>query len=119
MTAITKYLATAALVTLAVAYALTVWVWPALPGAVALPAGVAYMVQVVAFLILSGAKGDRVIAAWASGTLLRFATVLLTALFVARSEIFPMAPVLLSLVGFLFLLSLLEPVFYRMGMRSR
>lgn len=119
MTAITKYLATSALVTVSVAYALAVWVWPSVPGAVVLSAGVAYIVQVVAFIILGTSRGDRVIAAWASGTLLRFVTVLLTAFFVARSGVFPTAPVLLSLVGFLFLLSLLEPVFYRVGMRSR
>lgn len=119
MTAITKYLATAALVTGLVAVPLAVWVWPAVPGAIILSAGVAYIVQAISFLILSRSQGSRFLAAWAGGTLLRFATVLLVALFVARSEVLPVAPVLLSLVGFLFLLSLLEPVFYRVGMRSR
>lgn len=119
MTAIAKYLMTAALVTAMVAYALVLWVWPSVPGAVVLAAGVAYVIQVVTFAILSTARGGRVIGAWASGTLLRLVTVLLTAFFVARSGIFPTAPVLLSLVGFLFLLMLLEPVFYRVGVRSR
>jgi len=119
VTAITKYLATAALVTVLVAYALATWVWPAVPGAVVIAAGVAYIVQVIAFVILSKSQEGRVLAAWASGTLLRFIAVLVTAFWVARSGLFPTAPVLLSLVGFLFLLSLLEPVFIRLGVRSR
>lgn len=89
-------------------------------GAVWMAAGVAYLVQVVAFVALVAVRhhGVGVLAAWGGGVLLRMAVVLGVALWAAKAAVLPLAPLLLSLAGFLFLLVLLEPVFFRMGMRS-
>jgi hypothetical protein len=77
--------------------------------AVWLAAGVAYLVQVVAFVALIALRrsGVGVLAAWGGGVLLRMAVVLIVALWAAKTAAFPLAPLLLSLAGFLFLLLLL------------
>lgn len=116
-----QYLVAAAVVTLLVALPLAFWVWPAAPEAVWLAAGVAFLVQVLAFALLTHlySREQRVLLAWGGGALLRLVAVFGTAFGVAKSDTLPIAPVLLSLAGFLFLLLLLEPVFFRIGMRSR
>lgn len=84
----------------------------------------AYVVQVVVFGALlaatqRGGAGQTFIAAWVAGTLARFGVVGGAGLWLVRSAAHPPAALLLSLVGFLFMLMLLEGVFYWFGMRSR
>jgi hypothetical protein len=121
MRAFLSYLAASAVALVVVAAVLAGWVMPTAGSAIWFAAGLAYLVQAIAFaaLTLTGVSGMAWIAAWGGGTLLRLLAVLGTALWAARSEQVPTAPVLLSLAGFLFLLLLLEPVFFRTGMRSR
>lgn len=96
-----------------------------LPGeavrAVAWMGVVAWLVQVALFAPLYAARGrgNAFFAAWGGGTLARFATVGLAAWWVWRSGSLPLAPALLALAGFLFLFLLIEPVFFRMGLRTR
>lgn len=84
-------------------------------------AALAFGAQVVAFaaLVAVRQKGVAFFAAMGGGVLLRLALVLIAGLWLARSGVFPPAPLLLSLAGFLFVLLLLEPVFFRIGWRGR
>lgn len=106
----------------AVVGAVVVWILGgAAVAAVWWAAGVAYAVQLVAFAALVAVRdrGSAFFAAWGAGMLVRFGLVLGAAVWLARSEAHPPAAALLSLVGFLFLLLLLEPVFFRLGTQRR
>jgi len=84
-----------------------------------LSAVIAYGLQLIAFAgILYGRRDPNLfLASWLSGMVLRFGAVGVVAWWLARSEVLPMEAALLSLVGFVFLLLLLEPVFLR-GVRK-
>lgn len=88
--------------------------------AVAWMGALAWAVQVALFAPLLAARRRRgaFLAAWGGGTVARFAVLGAAAWWVWHSRALPLAPSLLSLVSFLFLLLLLEPVFFRMGLRS-
>ena len=81
---------------------------------VRLAAVIAWPVQVVAFVILVGGR-ERVsfLAGWAGGMAVRFAAVGAAALWVTRGAGPDPASLLLSLVGFVFVLVLMEPLFLR------
>jgi hypothetical protein len=82
---------------------------------------VAWGVQVLAFLavLLAGVGGRRFLLAWAAGTVVRFGVVLAVAIWLLRTPAHPApAALLLSLVGFMFVLLLMEGIFFRVGMRS-
>lgn len=83
-------------------------------------AGLAYLVQLLAFggLVLTGGSSPGWLVAWGSGTLLRLLVIGVTTLLVVRSDLEAVST-LLSLAGFLFVLMILEPVFFRTRMRSR
>jgi hypothetical protein len=119
--ALLRYLALSATLVGLLAIVLAHWVVPAAGTAIWVAAGLAFLVQAVAFtvLVLSRGSGTGILIAWGGGTLLRLVAVLGVALWVARSEYLPVAPLLLSMAGFLFLLLMLEPVFIRTGVRSR
>lgn len=112
-------LASALAVTAAVAILAVV-----LPGGALRAAGwmgaVAWVVQVAMFAALFASRRRRnaFVAALGGGTLVRLAVLGGAAWWIWRSAALPLAPALLSLAGFLFLLLLLEPVFFRMGLRS-
>jgi hypothetical protein len=92
---------------------------PADAAAVWRAGALAYAVQVVALavLLLAG-RGQAFLAAWMAGTVARLGLLLAVALWVVRTAAVPPAPLLLGLVGFLFVLMMLEGVFYRLGMRG-
>ena len=76
---------------------------------------IAWPVQMVAFVILvEGRKRVSFIAGWAGGMALRFAAVGAAAIWVTRTDGVDPASLLLSLVGFVFVLVLLEPLFLRL-----
>lgn len=76
---------------------------------------IAWPVQVAAFAALvKGRKGLGFMAAWTSGMALRFAVVGAAAIWVTRSAGLDAASLLVSLVGFVFVLVLLEPLFLRL-----
>jgi len=84
-------------------------------------AGVAYALQLLSFAVLVALRqrNEMFLAGWAVGLVARFATVGIVAFWLARDEVFPRAPALLSLVAFVFLLLLLEPLFLRRGLQAR
>ena len=83
-----------------------VWVAAALASAVQLPA--------FAALVAARRRGRDFLVSWASGMLLRFAVIAGAAFWVTRRTLLDPAVTLLSLVGFVFLLVLLEPAFLRL-----
>ncbi len=89
-------------------------------GAVGWMGALAWVVQVATFapLLASRRRGNAFFAALGGGTLVRLMVLGAAAWVLWRSGSLPLAPALLALAGFLFLLLLLEPVFFRMGLRS-
>lgn len=86
------------------------------PEAVRVAAGLAWTVQLVAFALLVRARrGSRFVVAWALGMALRFGMVAAVAIVVTRSDGLDPATALVSLVGFVFVLVLLEPLFLRLA----
>ncbi len=86
------------------------------PAAVWLAAGIAWVVQVAAFWILVAVgRGPGFMIGWAGGMALRFAVVGAVAVWLTRTESFDPASALVSLVGFVFVLVLLEPLFLRLA----
>lgn len=83
--------------------------------AVWIGAGVALLVQLAAFgaLVALRDKGTLFLVGWLGGMLLRFGAVGVMAVWLSRTDALPRAAALVSLVGFVFLLLLLEPVFLR------
>jgi hypothetical protein len=84
---------------------------------VAVAAGIGLMVQAFAAVLLFGTGGapdpSRFMVGWAGGALLRMMAVMATGLWLTRSAVVAEAPTLLSLVTFLFVLTLIEPLFLK------
>lgn len=93
---------------------------PAGSRSVWLAAVVAWAVQVASFgmLVVAAGDGGRFMVGWAGGMALRMAAVVAMAVWVVRFGGLPAAPLLLSLVGFVFVLVLVEPLFLRMMKRG-
>ncbi|HUH11552.1 MAG TPA: hypothetical protein VMK65_00525 [Longimicrobiales bacterium] len=81
-----------------------------------LAAGVAYAIQLLAFgaLVAGRDTGTGFIVGWGGGMALRLAAVAAMAFWVTQRSTLPAAPALVGLVGFVFILVLLEPVFLRL-----
>jgi hypothetical protein len=81
--------------------------------AIRLSAAVAVVVQLVAFAVTSMLARRHLIAGWGAGSLLRFMTLVVYALLAVK--VLGVAPVaaLVSLATFLFLSTLIEPLFLR------
>jgi hypothetical protein len=105
----------------AVGAAVVGWLAPSAGRELWFAAALAYPVQLAAFGALVGMRGagKGFFVAWGGGTLLRLIVVLGAGLWVSQSGSYRAAPLLLGLAGFLFALLLLEPVFFRMGMRGQ
>jgi len=106
-------------VTVVVAGILTVVMAAPLERAVWVAAGLAYGLQLLAFAGLLWARRDAssFLVGWLGGIALRFAAVGALAFWVTRTHVLPPAALLVSFVGFLFLLLLLEPLFLNRGAR--
>ena len=83
-------------------------------------AALAYSLQMLAFagLVAVRERPRWFLAGWALGIALRFGALGGVAWWLSRSAALPRAAALLSLVAFVFLLLLLEPVFLRWGLRK-
>ena len=88
--------------------------------AIWLSAGVAWGLQLAAFAGLVAVRGRHslFVAGWAGGMGLRGLALGVLAYVGARTSAFPMEPLLVSFVAFLFVLVLLEPVFLKRGLRT-
>jgi hypothetical protein len=81
--------------------------------AIRLSAIVAIVVQLVAFAVTKANAQRHLIAAWGVGSLLRFMTLLVYALLAVKVLGLPSLAALVSLATFLFLSTLIEPLFLR------
>ena len=115
MSALSRYALTALLVVGLGATALSVFLDDAGRRGILLAALIAYPVQVIAFGLLLRARGEptRFMAWWGAGIALRVAVVVAVGLASSRLESVEPAALLLSLVGFFFVLLLMEPAFLK------
>jgi hypothetical protein len=74
-------------------------------------AGIALGVQIIGFFFVRFFVPTHLIAGWGAGMILRFLVLVLHALIGVRLMGFPPAPALMSLVTFLFVSTLIEPLF--------
>lgn len=82
-----------------------------------LAAALAYTVQLAAFGLLLWARSDSrlFLVGWLGGMLVRMGVVAAVAIWVTRTRAYAPAPTLVSLVMFVFVMLLLEPVFLNRG----
>lgn len=115
-----RYALWALLLSLACAGVGTLIVEPAGVRGVWAAAGIAWLLQLVAFgmLVVNRSRANLFLASWAGGMLLRLGALAVVAYWVTRSPAWPAAVTLVTLAGILFLLLLLEPVFLRRGLRT-
>ena len=80
-------------------------------------AALAYVLQLVAFGVMVALRSNAqlFLIGWAAGIFLRFAAVGAVAFWLTRTRALPLEATLVSLVAFVVLLLLLEPVFLRRG----
>ncbi|MEX2179989.1 MAG: hypothetical protein WD801_14840 [Gemmatimonadaceae bacterium] len=76
-------------------------------------AALAVVVQLVAFTVARFLQPRHLLLGWGLGSILRFVTLVVYALVVARLWRAPLAPALLSLTAFFFVTTIVEPVFLR------
>ena len=81
--------------------------------AIKLSAIVAIVVQLVAFAFTKAVAQRHLIAGWGAGSLLRFLTLVVFALLAVKVLDLPPVAALVSLATFLFLSTLVEPLFLR------
>jgi hypothetical protein len=86
---------------------------PELARAVWSSAVIAFGVQLISFAVARPFVAEHPIAGWGLGSLLRFAVVLIHAFVGVKALGLVAGPALLSLVGFLFVTMLVEPLFLR------
>jgi hypothetical protein len=115
------YAAAGLVLTLVAAGVATLVVPAAGTGAIWFAAGLAYTLQLVAFAALVAVR-DRhhlFLLGWMAGMVLRFLAVGVVAYWLTHDPVFPRGTALISLVGFVFLLLLLEPLFLRRHLHAR
>ena len=81
--------------------------------AIRLSAIVAVAVQLVAFAITAAIARRHLIAGWGAGSMLRFTALVVYAVLATRVLALPPVAALVSLVIFLFISTLIEPLFLR------
>ncbi len=83
-------------------------------------AGIAYGLQLIAFagLVMVRNRAQLFLAGWLTGMALRFGAVGGVAWWLSRSAVLPREAALVSLVAFVFLLLILEPIFLRWDLRK-
>jgi hypothetical protein len=115
------YAAVSAVVTLAGAAVGSLLVSDGAARAVWFAAGLAYALQLIAFAALVAVRGrnELFLVGWLAGLILRFGALAVVAFWLSRTPVFPRAAALLSLVSFVFVLLMLEPLFLRRGAQSR
>lgn len=108
------FLASAAL--FAAGAALAVWLVPGagVREAVWTSAAIALVVQLFTFAIARLTQGSNILLGWGLGALLRMVTLVVYALLVTRALGFPLAPALLSLMAFLFVSTVIEPLLLKL-----
>lgn len=82
--------------------------------ALGIAAAVAFTVQMISFLVArTFARRQNVMAGWGIGILLRFSVLILFGFFAVPAFALPVASALVSLAMFLFVSTLIEPLFLK------
>ena len=81
--------------------------------ALELTAVLVFGVHVVSFALSRALRAWNMMGAWLAGSFLRFATLVVYAVLVAKVLMFPLAPALIGCATFLFLPTLFEPLLLR------
>ena len=111
MKRVLAFAAVAAALTASSAAVMTVvWSTPAEERAIWLSAAIAFVVQMLAFGIITVMKRDQVIVGWGLGALMRLVTLSLYALVFVKALGLPSTAALVSLAMFFFLSTLVEPL---------
>ncbi|HYC51718.1 MAG TPA: hypothetical protein VEB19_11465 [Gemmatimonadaceae bacterium] len=76
-------------------------------------AGLAVVVQAVAFTLALVMRRRNVLVGWGLGSLLRLVVLVVYALVAAKTMRSALTPALLSFVGFLFVTTVIEPIFLK------
>ena len=76
-------------------------------------AGIAVAVQVVAFTVARVLLRKNVMLGWGLGSALRLVVLVVFAVIMARTARAAITPALLSFVGFLFVTTVIEPIFLK------
>lgn len=94
---------------------------PEARGAVLFAGVLAFVVQLLGFagLVLVRDRSELFLVGWGAGLMLRLVAVVLAALWLSRDPVYPIRPALLSLVAFLFVLLVIEPLFLRRDLQAR
>ena len=74
---------------------------------------IALIVQLAAYAVIRGMGRRNVIAGWGIGAILRFAVLIVFALVLVPRFSLPSAPATISLALFLFVTTLVEPLFLK------
>jgi hypothetical protein len=84
-------------------------------------AALVYALQLAAFaaLIAVRERKELFVIGWLGGLVARFAAVGAVAFWLSREPVFPLETTLVSMVSFVFVLLLLEPLFLRRGLQTR
>jgi hypothetical protein len=72
--------------------------------------GIAFVVQIISFIVARAWAASNVVAGWGLGMLLRFGVLAIYALVFAKVLALPLSAALVSLVAFFFVSTLFEPV---------
>ncbi|HEU4630609.1 MAG TPA: hypothetical protein VFS08_12740 [Gemmatimonadaceae bacterium] len=78
--------------------------------AVLLSAAVAFVIQLLTFVLARRTVGENIFVGWGVGVLLRFVVLGIYAFLVVEPLALPAEPALLSLVAFFFVSTLVEPL---------
>jgi hypothetical protein len=76
-------------------------------------ASLAFVVQMVAFMVVRVLPEKDMMLGWGLGAMLRLVSVVIFGVFVAKVWRAPVAPALLSYAAFLFVTTVVEPVFLK------
>ena len=76
-------------------------------------AGLALAVQLVAFILARTMRRKNVMVGWGLGSLLRLVVLVIYALVAAKMMRASLTPALMSFVGFLFVTTVIEPIFLK------
>lgn len=99
-----------ALTALAAAVMTIAWPTPAEERAIWLSAGVAFVVQILAFGVASLMRRDQALVGWGVGAIMRLVTLAVYALVFVNALGLPATAALVSLATFFFLSTLVEPL---------
>lgn len=76
-------------------------------------AGLAFLVQLMAFQVARALQPQNLLLGWGLGSLMRLMSLVLYAIVVAKLWRAPITPALLSFAAFLFVTTVVEPIFLK------